>query len=326
MKRVLIFGLLFMFIVFGFSINNTKAQSETDQILVDVSPENPGPFDNVSLSVSSYITDLDRANILWKLNDKQVLFGIGKKDFSFTVGDSGSTSKIDINIQTEEGDVITKRLYIRSSDLDVVWEAIDSYTPPFYKGKALPGPESFVKFYAIPNTKNISNKNTQQDIVYTWKQNFDSDTTSSGYGKNTFLMKFDYLGQQTNTISVNAVSKNRGYTATKSVSIKPYKPEIVLYPYTDEIGTYIERALGSSFSVTGKAKLIAVPYFFSPSFPLSNSLNYVWQINGADFPTGQAKNIINIESSGSGTAGLNISVTNENTYYQSAEKSANIEL
>ncbi len=304
--------------------SKAQAQSETDQIIVDVSPENPGPQDTVDISISSYVTDLNRATISWRLNDRSVAKGPGVKDFSFIIGQSGDVAKVDISINTEEGTSFSKRMYIQASDLDVLWQAIDSYTPPFYKGKSFPASESYVKFFAVPNSGDgqLDQKNT----VYTWKQNFDSSTTSSGYNKNTFLFQFDYLGDQNNTITVNAESKDRGYTASKSLSIKPYNPEIILYPYSDKDGILLENALGSSFTMKGRAKIIAVPYFFSPINPLSNSLQYAWKINGSDFGASEANNIINIETSGGGSARLDLNIVNQSTYYQSVSKSATIQL
>ena len=169
-------NLLFSFFILSvfFTGTNTFAiDVQNSDISIKVSPENPRPFSATTISLTSFSTDLNKANIEWRSGGKLVLSGTGKTKYIFTTGGPNTVTSFDINIIPEGASAINKMLTINPSDIDLLWEAMDSYTPPFYKGKALPSTESQIKIVAYPNTSGLSNTN-QKNISYTWKNNYDT--------------------------------------------------------------------------------------------------------------------------------------------------------
>ena len=59
--------------------------------------------------------------------------------------------------------------------VNIEWQAIDSYTPTFYEGKALPGEEAYIKALAIVDANSFVGAINSNSLYYSWKYN-DSKT------------------------------------------------------------------------------------------------------------------------------------------------------
>jgi hypothetical protein len=160
----------FSVIFFGFKVQAVSVNS----VSVNVQPENPTPYENVTISLVSYASNLDSVLINWSLNGKTVLAGIGKKEFSMKAGADGSTSTITVSISLPDG-MIEKKILIKPNLMVLLWQANDSYVPPFYKGKAMPSPESEVKVVAMPDVVNSKN------MTYSWQKDYNNDQVSLIY-------------------------------------------------------------------------------------------------------------------------------------------------
>ena len=123
----------------------------SNRIDVQASPETPGPFEQVALELSGYGIDIDRLHTSWYVNDKLELAGIGKKKFSFTTKGVGSSSTVRVLVRSGTAGVIPKRSYFHRQRLTCSGEAIGSYTPAFYRGKAAT-PEATIAVIATRQT------------------------------------------------------------------------------------------------------------------------------------------------------------------------------
>lgn len=151
---------------------------------IKITPEIPGPFENVTINLTSYSTDLSRALINWSVDGKTSLSGYGRVDFSINSPAVGSQKTINISIVTQTGVSIERTVVIAPQDVDLLWESLDSYVPPFYKGRSLPSREGLIKITAVPSLRNsIGSKLDESDLVYSWSQNYNPIQKFSGYGK-----------------------------------------------------------------------------------------------------------------------------------------------
>ena len=166
-------------------------------ILVDVVPSNPAPRENTNITLKSYENNLDSVLITWSVDGKKISSGIGKKAFSVNAPGAGSEISVTATISLPEGAIETK-IIIKPVVMVLLWQANDSYVPPFYKGKALPAPDSEVKVVAMPEVKNGSSNVPPQNMVYRWKKDYTNNVDGSGYGKNFFLFTNDYLENSNN--------------------------------------------------------------------------------------------------------------------------------
>ena len=151
-KRGLI---IFSTLVCAFFAFTVHAQLQNVDVALTTNPEYPSANSNVTISLSTYSIDLGKAKISWLLDGNLSLEGVGKKTFSFTTGDTGSSSTIQVKIETADGNSVDKQLTITPANVDMLWEAYDSYVPPFYKGKKLGTGEGTYKVVALPSIKNL---------------------------------------------------------------------------------------------------------------------------------------------------------------------------
>ncbi|MEI6494591.1 MAG: hypothetical protein WCO03_00830, partial [bacterium] len=56
-------------------------------LITNIKPANPGPNENVSISLVSFEANLDQSNITWKVNGKEERSGVGERNFNFRTGE-----------------------------------------------------------------------------------------------------------------------------------------------------------------------------------------------------------------------------------------------
>jgi len=284
----------------------TNAASSSS-ILVNIAPENPAPNENVDINLSSYAYNLDNVLISWSVDGKNSLSGIGRKSFLINA--------VDI------------RIIIRPAIMVLLWQANDSYVPPFYRGKAMPTPDSEVKVVAMPEIKSGSTFVDSKNMTYAWKQDYNNDQEASGYGKNSFIYMNDYL-DNSNNISVTASTIDQKYFSEASLDIGTTQPKILFYKNDANLGTIWEKALSNGHKITGDEIVEAVPYFISPKDIRIPILTWNWFINDSLVNIlGSRKNLmpLKIEAGVSGTAKIKLEVNNTYKVFESASKEISVE-
>jgi hypothetical protein len=314
-KDVKILVAMAVLIVFGI-FNQTQA---IDDFFAEFSPENPGPNTTVSAKANSYSFDINRASISWIVNGQTKLKGTGEKNFSFQTGNIGSVTKLSVLITTEKGASFRKDFSFRTADVDILWEAL-TYTPPGYKGKALPTSESSIRITAVPH---FPDSVSPSKLIYNWSVDFKNKPDVSGLGKRIFLLKSVQVFQE-NKISVRVSNYDRSVTAEKNISIKISQPKIIFYEENPLEGTRYNIALQKDFQLNSDAMNIrAEPFFFSTrNF---KNLLYEWTMNNQKIATEEFSNVLSLakgEQPGRSVIGLKIN--NPINIMQFAENSLNI--
>lgn len=296
------------------------------RINIRSSPEIPGAYEDATISLNAVSYDLNRANIQWLVNNKEVESGFGKSSTSIKTGGAG-VETIVTAIITFGSVSTTKKLIIRPSEVKLLWQAIDSYVPPFYKGKALPSSESLINIVAIPNLKDQNGKSLKEkDFTFSWKRNYNPDQEASGYGKNSFTIKNNYMNDD-ESIEVTATSIVGNYIAKKSIKVPIYLPIIIFYENRPLFGTNYDIAINNDFTMySTETAIIAEPYFFSPNYIENEDLVFGWRVNSTNVSS-QTKNKLIIRNEGqNGTVKINLSVENVAKLFQSLSKMITIKL
>ena len=322
-KKHLILIPILVFTLFGFF---AKAQIQSTDLVLNISPENPGPNQDVTATLSSHAINLDNANISWALNNQKVMVGIGKKSFSFKMGDIGSSNTLSVTVDTIDGQSILKTITITPADVDILWEASDSYTPPFYRGKALVPSQGTFKIVAIPNLLDQSGKVSANNLSYLWNKDGSIQTDSSGWGKSYFVFQNSYLDKG-NTIDVKVSNISGSVNAENQITLQTGNPKIIFYENDPILGTKWEKALTDGYQIdTNGETLVAEPYFFSPEDISSPNLTFDWSLNGESITTPDPKNILSIkpEAGQSGNATIELNVNNVGTLFQSMTKQISV--
>lgn len=302
------------------------AQVQSTDVTLSVTPKFPAPGGKVTATLSSYVTSLDRANMTWFVNGENMLSGIGKKSFSFTLGTIGSNTTLRVDIQTIDRQSLTKTVNLSATEIDMLWEATDSYVPPFYKGKALVSREGYFKVVAIPNISSAGGTINPVNLSYTWEKDDKGQPDMSGWGKNYFIFKNSYI-DTSNEILVKVSDVFGNINTGNKINVQGKEPKIVFYKKDVLLGTDLNKSLANGYFLEKKGDaLTAVPYFFSPKEINSENLIFNWKINGNSAPTPLIKNELRVvgEPGKTGQALIEVEVINSNTLFQSLTKKLNV--
>ena len=307
-----LFGIFFitsMFCMPLFSFAESEVILYEKDIDVQMWPETPEPYKDVEISLISYATDLTKANIEWRTGGSVVLSGYGKNSYTMKVPGPNTSTNITVSITPVNSiNKIIKQIVIRPSDIEVLWEAVHGYTPPFYKGKSFISPEGLIKAVAIPNSSTI--KSGKGNISYSWKRNDDTVLAASGFNKDSYTFENNVLKRSEN-ISLTASSIDGSYNAIKNLDIPIYSPKVIFYKKSPTEGILYNSALNSnSVFSEDEMTIVAEPYFLSIKGN-ENSFSYKWNINGDPINTPSRKTELTVRPTSRGGY-ANISVVFEN--------------
>lgn len=291
-------------------------------------PEVPGPNEDVYIEVISYETDLNKAKITWLVNGSIVSNGTGKKSFNFKTGNQGTKTTVSVSILTIEGVSSSKDFAITPSSVDIIWQA-ETYTPPFYKGKALFSHESILTFLAIPH---ITNQNgttlSPSNLIYTWKKNGSVLGNFSGYGKNTYSMQGSIVSRPIE-ITVTVTSPDTDAVGFARTVVYPVDPVVLMYEKDPLYGIRLEKSLFGTVSLENKEEIevVALPLFFGEKVLSNNNILYDWKINNSDIDkkTLERSKIFRPIEGTSGTSYISLSAENAGSLLQTASVGFNLE-
>ena len=288
---------------------------QEDEIITTLSPKNPQPYQDVSISLSSYATDLNKAIITWQGNGGVLQSGIGKMSYSFKATGPNTTLSITITIKpVGSQSIITKKITIAPSEIELMWESLDGYVPPFYKGKALLSRGGFIKVVAVPNTNTI--QAGSGNVSYSWQNNGNVIQESSGYNKSSFVFKNDLFDTE-NEITVLASSVAENYNAENTIMIPAYTPKILFYKKSPTEGILYNVALSNDTLVSeDEMTLVASPFFLALKGN-EDSFLYTWTINGNQIKTPSKKIELSIRpTSRGGYASINLVLESMSDLFQ----------
>ncbi len=292
---------------------------------LEVVPEIPKPFERVFAQIKSFSIDLDRATTTWYVNDTLVLSGKGKKQLSFNVGGVGTFTDLRVVVIDAGFGTTTRSIVFKPITVDFLWESPDSYTPPFYRGKALPSPESKIKIVAIPHDAAVGkNDSSPTAFVYTWSKDgkFRDFNTQSGYGKRALTFALS-LFDNAPTIGVEVSSLNKDSVGESEITIQKTEPFLLLYEDRPLHGIWYESAVSEDFKMqNSESSLVAEPYFFSvPNHPNSD-VSYRWRIGNDTLPDGTGRTVVlSAPNSGGVESSVSVSASHIKKILQSATKS-----
>lgn len=300
--------------------------ASSSSISISQAPENPSANQDTTITLSSYASNLDSVSISWFVNGKKVSSLIGQKSFSTKAPAVGGEVAVRAVISLPDGE-IEKTITIRPNVMVLLWQVKDSYVPPFYRGKALPTPESEIKVVAMPEVRNTSGTVNPKNMIYNWKINYNNDAGGSGYGKNFFTYINDYL-EDADNIGVTASTTDGKYSSNASVNVVATSPQISFYKSDPSLGTLWEEALSDGHRIVGDEIVVAEPYFISPKEIWSPGLLWNWSINDSLIKIlDYRKNLLplRVESGISGISKLRLVIESKDQLLETAEKEINIE-
>lgn len=317
---------------FFLPINQVLAQeiptsmAQISGIELVVSPENPKPNQDISITASNYSINIDSATIRWYVDDVLKKEGVGAKTFNIRTGKSGDTVNIRVEIFTNDGRDFEQSVNINPAEIVLIIEA-GSYVPPLYKGRAYFGNQGIAKIIAIPDIVQNNIKLDAKKLNYRWTMNGIVLGSQSGFGKNTVVIEGSVPIRDI-TVDLDVIDTSGKTVATESTFINPSSSKIVFYEDSSLYGVLYNKAISTNYSIGNKeeVKIVAKPYFFDFSGINTNESKYRWSVNGKTVNLGGAKNEILLRQGGKsgGSAAVSLKIENQVRIFQYAENNFNI--
>lgn len=326
--------LISIFIIFSFfasskySFGQMFNQVPEANLSISLTPEIPGPNQDVSAEIISFETNLDKASVVWRINGNIVSSGTGKRKIFFKTSGLNTTTNLSLSVTTAEGVNISRQLTIRPTSVDVIWEA-ETYTPPFFRGKSLFSHESLITFTAIPNiTGQNGSTPSPQNLIYTWKRNGSALPDFSGYGKNTYKYKSGIISRPIQ-IEVVVTSPNSDSLGRGFATVYPIDPIVVFYEKNPLYGIMFNKNISGNIDLVNREEIeiVALPLFFSGKNLSNNQIVYDWKINNSiiDGKTLERSKIFRPIENTSGSSIVSVSAQNTDGLLQLAEEAFSIE-
>jgi hypothetical protein len=284
MKRS-IFALFALYISIGLlfttpTVLNAQFGLDSADVNVNIYPEEPEPNQSVDVVLESYVTDINKAKITWLVNGVEKKSGNGLKNFTFTTGNAGVTTTLGIIIVTAEGQTVNITRRLRPFSIDLMWQS-ESYTPPFYKGKALFSPQNTITIIAMPHMTNSSGSEVSpKNLTYRWLKNGTVQDADSGYGKNTYTFTQGVIARPFE-IMVEVSNSDSSSTGFARIDVPMNDPFILFYKKSPLYGIEFQNALSGKVKLTNSKEIavVGVPFFFGTTNQ-NIGLMYKWAING----------------------------------------------
>jgi len=284
---------------------------------LSLSPTYPKINEPVQAKVQNFNLNLPTAEISWTLDGVLKQKSIGGNTFNFSLPNSNSHT-LGVSVLATDGSFAEKTIAVQAGFVGLVWQA-NTYTPPFYRGKALPAHQSSILFIAMPESSK-----SDSNLSYLWEQNGLILGDKSGVGKNSLEIETP-LVTRPQTVSVTVSDPTGSFRAQNSLTISTVNPEVVLYQKHPLYGILYENALSQSFTATGnESAFIATPYYFSTSGGTPTA-SYEWKLNGGVVSSGGANEVTFRNSdSESGQSDISVFVKDISRLLQSAGASFSI--
>lgn len=140
------------------------AHAQVVDVSIEMVPTDPKPGETVTLTAKSYGSDINQSVVSWSYNGKVIASGTGRTSVSVVTPASGAVGTVTVTVNSPGLQQGGATLTLRPGSLDLLWEAVDAYTPPFYKGKALLPVGGAVKLTAIPAPS------APRNLSYNWSK------------------------------------------------------------------------------------------------------------------------------------------------------------
>lgn len=292
-------------------------------LIVTSDPASPQAGEKVRLSIQSFTMDISSSMVTWYIDGVKVSSGDGLTSIETNTPTLGKTAEVLIEARGSDGDAVGS-LTLRGATLSILWES-DSYTPPFYKGRALASPGSNVRAQVMTHfVRQDGSEVKSSDIVYAWYKNGNLLRTLSGRGADKATIESPLLFA-TDILTVEAVSADKLFFASASARVPSVEPVLELYEDHPLYGIVWERAIGKESVVYDtQATFVTMPLFAAANSPTQDSLVYEWNVDGAALPTDpNAPNAVRITAPNGGGGDIGVDLSLVGSFFGDASRSWN---
>lgn len=257
-----------------------RAQIIPTALSIAATPRAPAPGEPVQVRAATPSISKDALVFSWMIDGKPRpdLSGLGADTVQLTAGALGSTLRVGVAVRQGSKAIGSTSLVIPVSRLSIAWFA-ETYTPRWYRGKALPVEQSTVDITAIPeviiNGKTIAPEN----LIYHWSYD-DQDNIQEGVGKRSFRIRTRDFPQSSHDIRLVVEDASHTLYQEGRLFILTTEPQGEIYALTPSGGIAAHMALQNFYAPTrGSYDFVFEPFFFP--ITTRSALSYQWSVNNA---------------------------------------------
>ena len=286
------------------------------ELSIVLDPQYPGPRDEVTATLDDYSLNTSGTSIAWFIDQKFVVGSENKREISFTAGDVGTNTTIEVRLTDISGHVLATSQTVSPIYIDVIIEP-QTYTPVFYAGRALPIYGSTVYLTALVG----SNTNLTQANGYTFNWKLNDQVLGGGSmrgGNKTSLI----VPHGSSNIITLSVFNNQGQTIARRLFEIPSVAIDVQFYEINTLYGLSHKAVGESLNLLSNSTTIkAVPYNLDLN-SVNGNLFTEWQINGRGQKNTTADPFeITLQRRGGGSDNITFKVRNLSELLQGDETS-----
>ncbi len=316
MQRSVALSLLIVLaIVIGYSVTHAQSVGTTDPLTLDVSPDYPAPYQNVTIVPQSTLIDIAGSIITVSVNGVKQYSGSGSAPINVQIGGPGVTTTVVVTASSG-GATYSKKISITPEQVALVTEPI-STSHPLYGGKTLISPMGRVRFIALPDFRSVSGKAIDPaSLEYTWRMDNKILESDSGIGKSVLDAQAPERYRDVN-VSVTVQTLDGSLVAQAITPVSPVDPSTQMYEDDPLLGPLFNTALTDQVALAGDEEtFLGVPYNFGALPTLE------WDMNGT--PSGSTGDItVRATGNGQGTASLTFTAS-DNTNSQTANSTMSV--
>jgi hypothetical protein len=317
MNRMDLLSKIILTCCFTFFITIANSNFLTAQVLPDITlsskPEYPKIGEPVIMILDSSEVNLEYEYISWYVNDQLVSSGQAKT--SIQVNTNTGDGKYIVRAMIGKGiNPVIKEFTISPGSVIVLWEAVQSYVPSWYKGKKLAGKEAVVRVTAVP----VGGRSLT-GYFFLWKYGNRTESSQSGFGKNTIIIRKSLLLGDV-PVSVTVSSSGGEYSAQGSVVVPGVDPDLRLWA-PRFVGMPIFTKKGYLILPDREATVLPIPYYMNTK-DASRGIGYSWNLNDQEYTPPEEEGTqggVYINSSAQ-----SISLTAQNIYSITEEAKASV--
>ncbi len=273
-------------------------------------PGSPAPGQKVTVTADTPTADPLFTTFTWSVNGavQRDASGRGKNTITVTAPQTvGGTMRVSATATFGDGKSSSASLTLRVSDLVIAWIA-ETYTPRWYRGKALPTPQSIVRFVALPNFVIDGQRLSPENLVYRWNLD-DEGTVSEGRGAQIFRLKISDVLGNTHNVRVTIEDSQKRIRKVGDAFITIMSPEAAVYASSPLGGIEPRRALATlATNERGTLDFQIEPFYY----PVASrrALTYQWNIaSAAPQGTAEKPEILTVSTDGELPGVIPFSVT-----------------
>lgn len=301
----------FIFVSFFSSIYIVKAQATLSGIVITTTPAYPIPDSNVTVNLETYQFDSDIANIDWYYNDKLIESGIGKKSINIKYPSLGQVAKVRVVARINDRNYVGGTQF-GGSTVNILYEPINSYTPAWYAGSAIPAEGGKVKLYAEAYLYSNGKIIPRENLIYNWYINEEPQPNISGLGQSSPIIELDPIMGEA-YVELKVKSLDGFYETNSSVRITPSAPELLVYYDNHDVFPLI---MDYYYTMNANQIIINAEPF---NAWIDKNNKYYWTLNG--IPANNNSKVLPVRrSENKGQVDFNISFENKGILFQSGSQ------